>query len=47
LVDIAPNLKKLMGESGDMESSIYKDSTNEDRPYPHCTIKPELKPDYM
>jgi hypothetical protein len=47
LVDLAPTLKKLMGEAGDLESSIRKDPTNEERPYPHCNIEPENKPDYM
>ena len=41
IVDLAPNLKKLMGESGDEDSLISKNRTNEARPYPHCNLKPE------
>jgi len=47
LVEMESKLKKLMGESGDADSLIKKDNTNEDRPYPHCNIEPERKPDYM
>lgn len=36
-----------MGESGDSQTLIKKDARNQDRPYPHCDIKPEQKPDYM
>jgi len=47
VVDQHAGLKKLMGESGDIEKNIKVDRTNEERPYPHCAKKPAEKPYYL